>query len=76
MTTKKHPTIQQTDRRLNRLAKEATKTAYRNTLQSGRSVLIASNGEIRKVSPNGKFSVVKKTEPNVPVKKGTEIRVK
>ena len=76
MPAKKTPTIQQTDRRLNKLAKAATSAAYHQALDSGHSVLIANNGEIRRITPDGKSTVIKKIEPNVSIKKGTVIKVK
>ena len=73
---KRATTNKATDQKLESLARTATKTAYARALASGHSVLVARNGEIRRIMPDGTSTVVKRSEPNVPVLKGTVIRIK
>ena len=61
---------------MKQIARIATKAAYDRTLAAGHSVLVAKNGEIRRVTPDGRSLLVKKIDPNVPVQKGTIIKIK
>ena len=76
MSAKSSSSIQKTDRRLKQIARIATKAAYDRTLAAGHSVLIAQNGEIRRITPDGRSLLVKKIDPNVAVRKGTVIKIK
>ena len=69
-------TISQSEKQIPRLAKSATKSAYRNVLASGNSVLVSKAGEIRRVYPNGASEFVKKSAPSVKMHKGTIIEIK
>jgi hypothetical protein len=61
---------------LAKLAKLATKSAYRQVLASGNSVLISKNGEIRRVFPNGSTEFVMKSARTIRMRKGTIIKIK
>ena len=70
------PTAQETENQIPALAREATRSAYRRALNSGGSVLISKNGEIRRINPDGTSSVVKKLAPRTKMRKGTIIKIK
>jgi hypothetical protein len=65
-----------TEEQIPKLAKIATKMAYKRVLASGISVLISKNGEIRRVFPNGSTEFVMKNVPDVRMRKGTIIKIK
>lgn len=67
--------IKEIDQQLPELAKAATRNAYRRALKVG-SVLVYRNGELRRVETGGKSTIVKRLEPRVPIKKGTEFEIK
>lgn len=69
-------TIQEAEERIPQLAKSATRSAYRKVLASGNTVLVAENGEIRRVHPDGSTEFVKKSFPAVKMRKGTIIKIK
>jgi hypothetical protein len=64
-------TIDHLEAHIPELAEAAAKQAYWQTLASGSSVLIAENGELTEVFPDGKKKSVVKIEPFVKVRKGT-----
>jgi hypothetical protein len=63
-------TIDYLEEHIPEMADAATQQAYWQALASGSSVLIADNGEIIEVSPDGEKQTVMKIEPFVKVKKG------
>lgn len=63
-------TIEYLEQHIPELADAATKQAYWQTLASGNSVLVAENGELREVFPDGTIRFVKKIEPSVKISKG------
>lgn len=68
--------MQQAEEEIPRLAKSATKSAYRKALSSGDGVLVSKDGEIRRVYPNGSAEFVKKSVPAVKMRKGSIIKIK
>lgn len=58
------------------LAGTATKQAYWQALAAGSSVLVAENGEIAEVFPDGTVKVVKQSAPFVATEKGKIIEIK
>jgi hypothetical protein len=68
-------TIQDAEAQIPKLAKAATKSAYRRVLASGNSVLISKNGEIIRVYADGSTESVAKNEPARKMKKGTIITI-
>ncbi len=60
----------QSEKQIPRMAKLATKAAYRNALASGSCVLISKDGEIRRVHPDGTSEFVKNSPPPVNIQKG------
>ena len=55
------------------LAAMATKQAYERALAAGQSVLIADNGALVEISPDGSRRVIRQIAPNIPVKAGQVI---
>ena len=53
----------------------ATKQAYWQTLQSGNSVLIAENGKLLRVQPDGTKEFIKDLELPIKVVKGSRITI-
>jgi hypothetical protein len=64
-------TIQYLEEHIPELADAATKQAYWQNLALGNSVLVAENGELVEVFPDGTRQTVKKIEPFAEVQKGT-----
>ena len=64
------------DETILKMMQTAVKHAYQDALSSGSSVLIAENGEIIEVSPDGTRKFVRKIEPGIKIKKGTIIKIK
>lgn len=64
------------EKRIPRLAEAAMSSAYRRTLASGSTVLIAEAGQLKEVSPDGSKRVIKKIEPSVKMQKGLIIKIK
>ena len=63
------------ERHLPELMATATKQAYWQTLQSGHSVLIAENGKLLRVQPDGTVEFIKDLEPPIKVLKGSIITI-
>jgi hypothetical protein len=57
------------------LAAIATREAYLQALMSGQSVLIADNGQLVEVFPNGTRKVIKKLEPTTKIPVGTKFEI-
>lgn len=66
-------TIEYLEGHIPELADAATRQAYWQALASGSSVLIAENGEIKEVFPDGTKRTVEKIEPFVKVAKGKTV---
>ncbi len=58
------------------LAAIATRQAYLQALASGESVLIAENGQLIEVFPNGTKKVIKQLEPPVHIAVGSKFEIK
>ncbi|MBS1722867.1 MAG: hypothetical protein JSS66_07850 [Armatimonadetes bacterium] len=58
------------------LMMKAIQEAYDNALASGYSVLVAKNGAIERVHPDGTREFVKAIKPPVKVVPGTKVRIK
>ena len=58
------------------LAAIATREAYLQALMSGQSVLIAENGQLVEVSPNGDKKVIKQLEPPTFIAVGSKFEIK
>ncbi len=56
-------------------AARATKDAYKAAINSGRTVLIAKNGQLIKIHPDMRREVLKVIPKGLPVKKGTRIKI-
>jgi hypothetical protein len=67
---------QRLEERIPRLAKNATALAFRHALTSGNKVLIAEDGELVEVLPDGTRRAVRKLEPPAKMRKGQVIRIK
>lgn len=65
--------IEYLEKHIPEMVQAAVKQAYWQALASGSSVLIAEDGEIKEMFPDGTFRVVEKTEPFVAVEKGQRI---
>ncbi len=63
------------EQHLPELMATATKQAYWQTLQSGNSVLIAENGKLLRVQPDGTSEFIEDIEPPIKVKKGSIITI-
>jgi hypothetical protein len=57
------------------LAAIATREAYLQALMSGQSVLIAENGQLIEVSPNGNRKVIKELKPAIKIPIGTKFEI-
>lgn len=68
--------IEYLEQHIPEMAQAAVKQAYWQALASGSSVLIAEDGEIKEIFPDGTFRVVEKTEPFIQVEKGKRIITK
>lgn len=68
--------IQYLEEQIPELAKEAVRQPYLQALASGSSVLIAEDGEIREVFPDGTKRTVEKIAPFVEMQKGRIIQIK
>lgn len=64
------------EERIPKLAKAATKNAYRRALRSGNKVLIAEKGKLKEISPDGSVRIIKEIEPPVKLKKGQIFEIK
>lgn len=72
---KLNKTVSHSEEQIPKLAKAATKLAYRKVLASGNSVLVSKDGEIRRIFPDGSVKFVKKSVPPVKMRKGTIIKI-
>lgn len=72
---RKKITIQETEKQIPALAKTATRSAYKRAIRSG-SVLVAGNGQIRRVEADGTSRFVKSIPSQVKVEKGAVIKIK
>ncbi len=63
------------EQHLPELMATATKQAYWQTLQSGNSVLIAENGKLLRVQPDGTKEFIKDLELPIKVVKGSRITI-
>ncbi len=73
---KKKLTVQETEKRIPNLAKSATRSAYRQAIKSGSSVLVSKNAAIHRVNSDGTSCVVKKISPQIKVKKAEVYKIK
>ena len=69
-------TMQFLEEHIPELANAATKQAYWQALAAGSSVLVAENGEITEVFPDGTVKLVKKSVPFIATEKGKIIEIK
>lgn len=74
--SKVNKTIRVSEEQIPELAKSATKSAYRRVLDSGNSVLVSKDGEIRRIHPDGSTEFIKRSAPAVRMQKGTIIKIK
>ena len=58
------------------LAAIATRQAYLQALASGQNVLIAENGQLVEVSPNGTKKFIKQLEPRTTIPIGSKFDIK
>jgi hypothetical protein len=63
------------EQHLPELMATATKQAYWQTLASGNSVLIAENGKLMRVQPDGTKEYIEDLEMPLKVKKGSKITI-
>lgn len=68
--------IEYLEQHIPEMAQAAVKQAYWQALASGSSVLVAENGEINEIFPDGTVKFVKKIEPSVEMEKGRIIEIK
>lgn len=64
------------EERIPKLARAATKHAYRRALDSGNKVMIAEKGKLKEISPDGTVRVIKEIEPPVKLRKGQIFEIK
>ncbi|CAN5558846.1 hypothetical protein BH10ACI1_BH10ACI1_33720 [soil metagenome] len=74
--SKRDKKINFTEEQIPELATAATDLAYKRALAAGNKVLISENGEIRQVSPDGSYQVIKQNPAYTPVQKGKIIKIK
>ena len=67
--------IQNLEEKIPEIAKDLAKHAYLKALASGSSVLIAQNGDLIEVYPDGKRKVLQKIEPQISAKKGVKFKI-
>jgi hypothetical protein len=67
--------MQQIERHIPLLAKNATALAFRRALTSGNKILIAEAGELVEVLPDRTRRAVRKLEPSVKMRKRQFIRI-
>ena len=72
---KKKLTVSQIDKKVPELAQRATNAAYRRALKNGNTVVVAREGKLSRVHPDGRVEVIKKIPADVKVKKGTVIHI-
>ena len=58
------------------LAALATRQAYLQALASGESVLIAENGQLIEIFPNGTKKIIKQLEPPIYIEVGSKFEIK
>ena len=58
------------------LAELATRQAYLQALASGQSVMIAENGQLIEVFPNGTKKFIKQLEPRTAMPVGSKFEIK
>jgi hypothetical protein len=63
------------EQHLPELMATATKQAYWQTLASGHSVLIAENGKLLRVKPDGTKEFIEDLEPPIKVEKGSRMTI-
>ena len=64
-----------TEQQLPQIAKAATGAAYKRARRVG-AVVVYRDGEIRRIAPTGKSTLVKKHEPRTRITKGTKFTLK
>ena len=69
-------TIEFLEKHIPELAEAATQKAFWQTLASGRSVLIADNGTVKEMFPDGTSQIVDENEPPIKMRKGQIIKIK
>ena len=75
MLTRKTP-ARPSERQIPVYAETATGRAHKDAVSSGKRVLIAKDGNVVQVGPNGKAQVVNKTAPPTNVKVGSKRTMK
>jgi hypothetical protein len=68
--------LQEADEQIPELARVATRAAHQKALADGNSVLIIVDGELRQISKDGSYQVLKKNPANKRVQKGEIIKLK
>ena len=68
--------IEVAEEEMPRISRRAARSAFRNVLKSGNSVLVARNGGIYRANPDGTYDFVKKTKPDIETQKGLIIKIK
>lgn len=71
----KEKEIQNLEEQFPYIAETSVKQAYFNALASGNSVLVVENGELVEIFPSGEKKVIRKIEPHILVKKGTQLKI-
>ncbi len=69
-------TIEYLEKHIPEMAQAAVKQAYWQALSSGSSVLVAENGAINEVFPDGTIKFVKNIPPSIEMEKGKIIEIK
>ncbi len=69
-------TIDYLEESIPELAEAATTQAYWQALALGNKVLIAEDGELKEIFPDGTKRIIKKLEPSVKMRKGQIIKIK
>ncbi len=69
-------TIEFLEKHIPEMAQAAVQQAYWQALASGSSVLVAENGAINEIFPDGTVKFVKNIPPSIEVEKGKIIEIK
>lgn len=67
--------IQNLEEQFPYLAESTLRKTYFEVLSSGNSVLVAENGELVEIFPDGSRKVIEQIEPDIFVKKGTKFQI-
>jgi hypothetical protein len=68
--------LQEAEAQIPELARAATRAAHQKALADGNSVLIIVNGELRQITKDGSYQVIKKNPAYKRVQKGEIIKIR